>query len=255
VPRLSKEHLLSKPVAGAFGIDRSMSLAQFGTNRDEPVLVRLEDASVRLVCERCNNTWMNALEHRMAEVAAWTSRPNRGLPVPGFETMRAWALKTYLVLSVMVGEARRFSDRPESPGVIPNFTRARQLYEDDPAAFDGMAFGLARLDTEAGRFAYAFGNPTVEPNGTRYAGQKSAGLSIVTLGSLQIWAVDPLFFHEAEIQFPKAVTRLEPGVSYGSLRPTPTLPHLEDVIVTNPEHDVAALFDALTEWARDVSPE
>jgi hypothetical protein len=249
VPKLSKEHLLSKPVAKAFGLDRSGSFAQWGDQDDPAVLNRLDDVVVRFVCEQCNNEWMNVLEHDLASLASWTGSLDQSLSPAQVEILRAWSLKTYLILSAMVGGTRRFVDEPEAKGVIPNFTRARQLYENDPRAFDGMAFGMAR-PYEAGRFAYAFGNPTVTPQGPRYASCKSAGLAIVSLGTLQVWVVDPTIFTAAQISFPKRVTALASGLKYNSLRGMPIVPRLEDVVVDNGEHDIGELVDSLIAWAR-----
>ncbi len=249
VPRLSKEHLLSKPVAEAFGLDRSAGFGQLSSTDDSVVLAQLDDVAVRFVCERCNNTWMNALEHEMAALAAWAGPTDQSLTPTQIESLRAWSLKTYLVLSAMVGETRRFAKNPKAPGVIPNFTRARQLKEKDAQAFDGMAFGLARPD-EPSRFAYAFGNPTVVPQGPRYASRKSAGLAIVTLGALQVWVVDPTIFHAAKISFPKRVIIPDPGLKYSVLRGMPVVPRLEDVVVDNGEHDIVELIDRLNAWAR-----
>ncbi|MGH2577713.1 MAG: formate/nitrite transporter family protein [Actinomycetota bacterium] len=114
--------------------------------------------------------------------------------------------------------------------------------------FDGMAFGVARPH-EPSRFAYAFGNPTVVPQGPRYASRKSAGLAIVTLGGLQAWVVDPTIFHAARISFPKRVVILEPGLKCSALRGMPLVPRLEDVVVNNGEHDIVDLFDRLNAWA------
>jgi hypothetical protein len=56
VPRLSKEHLLSKPVAEAFGLDRSAGFGHLGSTDDSVVLAHLEDVAVKFVCEPCNKT-------------------------------------------------------------------------------------------------------------------------------------------------------------------------------------------------------
>ena len=245
VPKLSKEHLLSKPVAAAFGLDRSGTFGQWGGGDDSLVFARLDDVAVRFVCERCNNTWMNSLEHELASLSAWTASPTQPLAPAQVEVLRSWSLKTYLILCAMVGVTRRFTDEPQAPGVIPNFTRARQLYERDPRTFEGMAFGLARPH-QTGRFAYAFGNPTVVPEGPRYAGRKSAGLAIVTLGILQVWVVDPTIFHAAQVNFPKRVTIIRSGLKYSSLRRMPLVPRLEDVVVDNGEHDIVELMDSLS---------
>lgn len=249
VPRLSKEHLLSKPVAVAFGLDRSAAFGQVGNTDDSVVLAQLDDVAVKFACQRCNNTWMNALELEMVVLAAWAGSRDQSLTPAQVQSLRAWSLKTYLVLSAMVGETRRFAEAPEAPGVIPNFTRARQLCEKDARAFDGMAFGLAR-PYDPGRVAYAFGNPTVVPQGPRYASRKSAGLAIVTLSALQVWVVDPTIFRAARISFPKRVVILEPGPKYGSLRGMPVVPRLEDVVVDNGEHDIVELVDRLNAWAK-----
>lgn len=252
VPKLSKEHLLSKPVANAFGIDRSTAFGHIGDSKNPIVLTRLSDASVRFVCEPCNNTWMNSLEHEMASLDGWVGSPDQPLTSNQAQTVRSWALKTYLVLSEMVGQTRRFANHPEAPGVLPNPTRARQLYAKSTEAFEGMAFGLAR-PRDSDRFAYAFGNPLVIPEGPRYASRKSAGLAIVTLGPLQVWTVDPTIFHSARIAFPKHVTRLEPSLTYSELGVTPIVPDLDSVIVDNGEHDIVEIMDRLTAWAKTQS--
>jgi hypothetical protein len=129
VPKLSKEHLLSRPVAEAFGLDRSGAFGQWGNGDESLVLSRLDDVAVRFVCERCNNTWMNSLEHDVASLSTWTGSPDQALTPAQVEVLRSWSLKTYLILCAMVGGTRRFAEDPQAPGVIPNFTRARQLYE------------------------------------------------------------------------------------------------------------------------------
>lgn len=58
VPKLSKEHLLSKPVAKAFRLDRSGTFGHVGDLKNPIILTRLGDTSVRFVCEPCNNTWI-----------------------------------------------------------------------------------------------------------------------------------------------------------------------------------------------------
>ncbi len=167
------------------------------------------------------------------------------------QTIRSWGLKTYLVLSEMVGGTRRFANNPEAPGVLPNPTRARQLYRRSIEAFQGMAFGLARpRDSE--RFAYAFGNPLVVPQGPRYASRKSAGLAIITVGPLQLWTVDPTIFHNARIALPKGVTRLR-SLTYSELNVMPLVPDLDTVLVDNGEHDIVELMDRVTAWARTQS--
>ena len=248
VPRLSKEHLLSQPVATAFGVDRSAHIGHIDPSSGTVQMARLDDAAVRFVCERCNNTWMNDLEHDFGDLAPWIDSSDVPLSSRQLGALQAWALKTYLVLSVMVGNARQFAENPTGPGVIPSLTRARQLYERDSAAFEGMAFGLARPHRSVG-FSYAFGNPTVVPVGPRYANRKSAGAAIVTIGAIQLWTVDPTIFHSAAVRFPSRVTNAIAGLDYGSLRGVPPLPSLDDVVVDNGEHDLVSLMDGVQAWA------
>lgn len=249
VPKLSKEHLLSKPIAEAFGVDRSAAFGHIGDSKNPIMLTRLSDASVRLVCESCNNTWMNSLEHEMARVKDWVESLDQPLSSGQVQAVKSWTLKTYLVLSEMVGGTRRFAKKPEAPGVLPNPTRARQLHARSLEAFSGMAFGLAR-PRSSDRFAYAFGNPLVMPQGPRYASRKSAGLAVVTLGPLQLWTVDPTIFHSAQIAFPKGVSKLNSGLTYSELHVMPTVPDLESVVVDNGEHDIVEIMDRVDAWAR-----
>lgn len=240
VPRLSKEHLLSQPVAAAFGVDRSAYIGHVDAATGSVQMAQLDDAAVRFVCECCNNTWMNSLEHEFAALAPWVDSSESPLSLSQLQTLQAWSLKTYLLLSVMVGNARQFVSDPTGPGVIPSFTRARQLYEDDSAAFEGMAFGLARPYRSDG-FWYAFGNPRVVPQGPRYANRKSAGAAIVTIGRIQLWIVDPTIFHTAETRFPRRVAHARAGLQSDQLRGMPLLPSLDEIVVNNGEHDIVEL--------------
>lgn len=88
VPKLTKEHLLSEPVATAFCIDRS---AAFGHVREDlsVAFTRLDDSSVRYVCAECNNTWMNDLEHQMAAVADWAFAKDAVLKPEHYDVIRS----------------------------------------------------------------------------------------------------------------------------------------------------------------------
>src|SRR6266550_1105151 len=143
VPRRSTTDLNAYPVASAFGIDRS---ATFGRAGDRPgnaiSIARLSHVRVRSVCARCNNGWMNTLEHRMAELSEWTTHPTAPLTLEHYRSLRAWALKTYLILTFIEGGLRNLGDGADLK-FIPNFTRARLLYDGDEQAFDGLTIGLA----------------------------------------------------------------------------------------------------------------
>ena len=249
VRRLSKEHLLSKPVASAFGIDRSGWLGQLNDGDQPPITSRLDAVSVRFVCEPCNNVWMNALEHEMAAVAEWIDARRRPLGMTNLQAIQRWGLKTYLLLSVMVGGARRFQDDPSGPGVIPNFTRARELFESNPDAFRGMVFGVSK-SASAASFAYIFGNPRVLPEGPNYVNCKSASVAVVRIGLLQIWVVDPIIFDQARVTLPGNVHQLRPELTFRRLRPARLDMALDCITVTNPEHHMDDLLAALDAAAR-----
>ncbi len=96
VPRLSKEHLVSRPVAEAFGLDRSATFGRTGSNDSSVTISPLDTLAVKLVCDRCNNGWMNTIEHRMASVAEWSGSRSLPLSPAHLDSLCAWALKTYV---------------------------------------------------------------------------------------------------------------------------------------------------------------
>jgi hypothetical protein len=255
-PQITKEHLLSVPVADAFGIDRASSaFARF----DEDAVragdlsgltwTSLGALSVRIACAPCNNGWMNDLEHAMVEVAGWNKRGDRPLGAANVETLRRWLLKTYVVLSVMDGGTRRFiptGDGEIGFSVMPEITRASQLRRGDQAAFDGVVVGLARTNSDA--FFYAFGNPTVIPKGPEYANARSAGVAALTLRSLQVWIVVPWFRH-ATTRLPRGVTLAHTQLRANRLQSLPAKPDTLAPVVDNGEHDIAELMAKLQEWA------
>src|SRR6266511_2903537 len=106
VPRLSKEHLVSRPVARAFGLDRSAAFGRAGNSDSSVSISSLDTLAVKLACDRCNNGWMNKIEHRMAAVAEWPGSRVLPLSPADFDSVRAWALKTYFVLTAIEGGIR-----------------------------------------------------------------------------------------------------------------------------------------------------
>jgi hypothetical protein len=192
---------------------------------------------------------MNSTEHRMASVADWCTSRSSPLSAVHLDCICIWALKTYFVLSAIEGGIRNFGAGGSDFGVIPDFTRARQLYEGDAQAFEGVAVGLARC-SEEGRFGYVFGNPTVVPEGPRYANRRSAGSAVITVGHLQIWIVVPFsMFRTAQVQLPRRVRRVTVGLRFGALRAMPLVPQLDDIIVDNGEHDIVEIMNRLQAWA------
>src|SRR6266508_5341859 len=249
VPRLSKEHLVSRPVAEAFGLDRSATFGRTGSNDSSVTISPLDTLAVKLVCDRCNNGWMNTIEHRMASVAEWSGSRSLPLSPAHLDSLCAWALKTYFVLSAIEGGIRNFGDDGSDFGVIPDVTRARQLYHADAQAFEGVTVALARF-SEEGRFGYIFGNPTVVPQGPRYANLRSAGSAVITVGRLLIWILVPLsLFRSAQVKLPRRVRRATVGLQFGALWAMPLVPRLGEIVVNNGEHDIVEIIKRLQAWA------
>lgn len=253
--RLTKEHLLSVPVARAFGIDRTGSgFARFDTDAVQSgdlgslAWSGLDSLAVRIACSECNSGWMNDLEHAMVDIGKWHAKGDRPLGTQGLTTLRRWLLKTYVVLSVLDGGTRRFlptTDEVEF-SVVPEVTRASQLRRGAADAFDGVAVGLARTNSD--NFSYGFGNPTVVPSGPHHANVRSAGVAALNLASLQLWIVVPWFRH--------AATRLPPGVAVGHsrlragrLQTVSARPNTLAPVVDNGEHDIVQLMADLKGWA------
>ncbi len=249
---LTREHLISRPIAGAFGIDRNAeNFARFAPGENDRMSIQaLNNLQVRLVCGTCNAGWMNDLEHDMAAVGRWLQSARCGrLGKRRFDTIRAWLLKTYLVLSAIEGGITKFSDDGEPRfRVIPELTRARQLRAGDLSeAFEGVHCGFARTG-EMARFGYSFGNPTIEPVGPRYAGVRSAGAAALAFGGVQLWIVVP-FIPGATCEFPSGVEVLTQHADVKRVRHIAFMPDQHQAIVDNGEHDIVALSANLTTWA------
>jgi hypothetical protein len=67
----SKEHLLSKPVATAFGIIRASPLLRTDSKLRNFDWRRLDGIKFGCGCHDCNTGWMNRLETAMGGVAEW----------------------------------------------------------------------------------------------------------------------------------------------------------------------------------------
>ena len=249
---LSLEHLVSQPVADAFGIDRSNSIASIDAetiDRGQPEIrrmVRMSELAVRLPCRACNSTWMNDLEHGMAAVARWTRARENALTVEADRTLRRWLLKTYIVVAAIAGGSRRFGTTDDFY-LLPEATRARLLWENSDEAFDRVGFGFARWGT-AGSFMYCVGNPTVVPSGDGYASCRSAGALTLNLGTLSTCVVVTHLANEVTI--PAPYRALEPGDRYRDLRRTSRLLQTDEIVVDNGEHDIRQMNADLIAWAQ-----
>jgi hypothetical protein len=246
-PPLTREHLISKPVASAFGIDRTGELSTL----DDMEIVRsapLEQLAVRLPCGSCNSGWMNDLETGMGFVARWMRARENGITLDTLGNLERWLLKSYIVMTAMDGGIRRFGSDDDF-SMIPEATRARRLRAGGEDAFDRVAFGYGRRRRPfPNNFGYVIGNPTVRPQGPRYANCRSAGAAVFVLGLLEAWIVVPVL--TPAITLPAGLRQLQSGDRFRSLPSRDGLPILGEVVVDNGEHDWSAVSDALADWAR-----
>lgn len=243
----SKEHLLSVPVCRGFGIDRSAFTARVDGRGDAiKSLAHLHETQVRLPCRSCNSGWMSELECQMEEVVAPWARGRDQLGAKGFLSLTRWALKTHIVLSALDGGIRAFGSaaQDDKMGVLPEATRARQLFQNDPHALDGVKIGIARV--ERSQYLWGFGNPTVVPKGPRYANSRSASVTCLNLGPMQLWIVVPVF-RSATVRLPPKVTPAAANLVFAELLYASVgEPALEDAVVDNGEHDIEAIFAEAT---------
>lgn len=240
---LSKEHLLSEPVCRAFRVDRTVVAARVdGSARRVNSVARLGDTQVRLPCRACNSGWMNELENGMERlVAPWARGRRARLGEGALAVLTRWALKTHIVLGALDGGIRAFgSDKSDSKmGVIPEATRAHQLYEDNPAAVTGVTVGVARVAKS--EYLWGFGNPTVIPKGPQYANARSATVTCLNLRCLQLWVIAPVF-STATVRLPPRVQRVAATLVFAHLPYTASgKPPLDAVIVDNGPHDIDAV--------------
>ncbi len=207
----SSEHLLSRPVAAAFGIDRRSSVARVDGDVEEIRWMQLNGIKRRCVCTRCNNGWMNRLEHSMAGIATWISGPI-GEPIGAARALdlRNWALKTHMLLCFIEGNAGRFGeDTFTGEYVVPPVTPAKALYKGDHNALAHCVVGVTR-STSRTDFAWSFGTPSVTAPGGVKGHPRFAPVSIVTVGSLQLWVVVPLL--PARVTMPAGVQVCRAGL-------------------------------------------
>lgn len=204
----SSEHLLSRPVASAFGIERRSPVARMGAEASKIRWAALDGVKRRCVCTSCNNGWMNRLEGNMAEIAAWVTGPgDQELGTERAVVLRKWALKTHMLLCFIDGNAGRFGDESfEGEAVVPPVTPAKALYRGD-AQILKHTVGVSRSAAPTA-FAWSFGSPASTAPGGIKGHPRFAPVSIVTVGGLQLWNVTPLL--PARVTVPIGVQECRP---------------------------------------------
>ena len=211
----TKEHLLSRPICDALGVDRRTLVASLdGRNGQLGAASTLDTRAVRLPCATCNSGWMSELEGDTARtLRRWMSRPDQRLTAAGVRHLTRWLVKTAIVFGFAETDARRFMDNPTETS-IPDVTTARALAAGETPP--DVTIGAARV--AASRYIWGAGNPTVEPTGPDRITCRAINVVALNLGALQLWVVMPVVARPDELRLPRGVTRVHPQLRYRSLR-------------------------------------
>jgi hypothetical protein len=231
--RLTREHVFSRPIRRGFGIGDDTQIGRVnGIDGALTNFVRVDQFAVRLPCGVCNSGWMSALEVEAAKAIHRWQRSRNKVGTKDASTIMRWCLKTYIVLSAVEGRIRQVPEGDETPawGVMPETTRARQLFQGDPVALDGVRVG-ASLVSSSNRL-YGFGNPEIRSPHGGIAPNVSAGVSFVTLDNLRLWTVVALDVG-AEIRLPPGVSSLGPHSRFCRLRSIGDQIDTSDAVVLN----------------------
>lgn len=82
-PRLTKEHLVSRPIAAAYGIDRAGYFGRIGNSRDASATRSLESLAVKFVCDTVSTMSVRPYSESRATAMSWPpSRATPSTPVP-----------------------------------------------------------------------------------------------------------------------------------------------------------------------------
>jgi hypothetical protein len=249
LPKLTREHLMSRPVAVAFGIDRTAPLLRTDGDLTTFRWTTVNGVVRKGVCGRCNSGWMKDLEHRMTDVAEWMKgSPTEPLGEDRELTVRSWAIKTHMLLCFIDGDAARLGEDGFGHAVVAPFSLARALYEGDRAAIEAAGVGIA-LSTASTNFAWAFGYPSLVRTGPSHLSANFAPASIVTIGSLQIWTVTPHV--DAAATAAEGVVSCSPTVALQDLRQLSQPVDVTQIVVDYGDHDAPAAIQALAQAAAD----
>lgn len=216
---LTREHLISEPIARALGIDRDdVRFADLpeGASRFSDVDLEkaqpLSNQKVRAICGPCNNVRMNDLQRDTGLVLSRLIGGEALTPADA-DKLSAWGLSRYFIWNYRDGDARRMKERIESKTVRLFFdtTAPKALGDGDYGrALEGTAVGLAR---GRGSGFVGFGNASAEPP------QMSpfAGSLALQLGRLQVWVVAG-FLPLVRVDLPRNVVAVRSGMRFRDLR-------------------------------------
>ena len=229
----SYEHLLSRPVADAFSIDRNSPVARMSADLSNLRWSQLNGVKRKCVCTTCNNGWMNQLEHGMRSIADWVNgQDDQPLGAERDLVLRKWALKTHFLLHFIDGNAGSFLEDPTG-AVVPPFTAARRMYENDNEFVTNECGVGVSLSSGSADFAWAFGHPSIQnppvagiPNFTP--------ASILTLGRLRLWVITPQLHTPEWIAVPSGVVASSAVLRPSHLGATEGLPCPDSMTVRYP---------------------
>ena len=239
--KISREHVFSKAICDAVGLDRSILVATVDRHADDiGPMSPLSQKAVRLPCERCNSGWMSDLERNAARtIRRWMSEPSDRLTKAGTLHLRRWLVKTAVVLGFSDNGARRFMNEPTEVAV-PDITVAKQVAAG--IVPDEVVAGAARVNET--RVLWGAGNATVHPSGPDRISCRAVNVAAFNLGSLQLWVAIPVVRPDA-LRLPRSVSILHPNLRSrslhtrsGDLDPTQVIAEYSDATST-------ALFAAL----------
>lgn len=215
--KTTKEHVFSKPICDAVGIDRAMDVASYDGNSGElGPIVSLDQRSVRLHCEECNSGWMSDLEVQTGRaLRRWLSRPESPLGRDGYDVIMRWLVKMAVVLGFSEGGSRRFMETATDVAV-PDITAAKEIRSGSVP--DHAVGGAAKAGKS--QYVWGTGNATVTPTGPDLLNSRAVNVTALNLGPLQLWVAIPMVRPE-KIALPRGVSRLHPRLTFQRL-PTRT---------------------------------
>lgn len=196
----SREHIFSKTICGALGVDRASLSVSLNAN-DETLghPLALDDRAVKLPCESCNSGWMSRLETDTAQVlSGWLEDPATPLTPIGVYTITRWLTKTAFVLTFADADARRFMSTPQETA-LPDFTTAKLVAR-------GSGLGHVRAGVAVSNnmpLFWAVGNSTVEPPGPGRISCRAVNAAAFNLGPIScgwpchLWRLTALISREA----------------------------------------------------------
>lgn len=248
--KLTKQHLLAKPVCRGFDVDRSVRVTDPFNPEHHPL--PLDEVQVRIACDRCNSGWMNDLENSLEEVA-WRWYRNGATPLSSADalTLKAWVAMTYVVWSAYAGRIRTFNHPGDAQwSVIPPADTGGFLYAGSWArAAESMVFGWGKLRV-ASPHLFAFGNPRLLGDNRSSGLLRASGALRLNLGRLQLWGVHSLY-GAGQVRLPGDVLPVAEGVSFRRLPVVPAATGAEAVTVTA-NIDLFRTLDIANEVARSL---